>query len=245
MHCSSSSGGGGGGGGGPAYTCTNGAPSEGSPDGDNDVESCASCNDGYSLVADEAICRKPFFLHSNGITVRCPNAEVGDMGMVNGDTYTKRTVAQIQANLAIAATSCTSDINDMSSMFFITGGPAFNGDISSWDVSMVTNMSNMFLVARAFNRDIGSWNVSNVMSMAGMFSDAIAFNQDIGSWDVSMVTNMNSMFSGATAFNQDLSGWCIGALTEGSGTPLKPDNFAVDAGSFTEPVWGATAMSCP
>ena len=56
MHCSSSGGGGGGGGDPAVYTCTNGTPSEGSPDGTGNVESCASCNAGYTLVDGECSC---------------------------------------------------------------------------------------------------------------------------------------------------------------------------------------------
>ena len=53
----------------------------------------------------------------------------------------------------------------------------FNGDISSWDVSSVTNMdvSN----ASSFNGDISSWDVSNVTDMSQMFYEASAFNGDI------------------------------------------------------------------
>ena len=86
------------------------------PDGGADVESCASCNDGYGLV-DEVLCREPFFLHSNGITVRCDNAADGDSGMVGGTEYTKRTAAQLRAidpgpSEDLAATSCTSGITE-------------------------------------------------------------------------------------------------------------------------------------
>ena len=56
-HCSSDDNGGSGGGGDPAvYTCTNGTPSEGSPDGADDVESCASCNAGYTLSDERCNC---------------------------------------------------------------------------------------------------------------------------------------------------------------------------------------------
>ena len=48
----------------------------------------------------------------------------------------------------------------------------FNGDISNWDVSSVTNMKNMFHNTVRFNQDIGgdSWDVSNVEDMGGMFN---------------------------------------------------------------------------
>ena len=47
----------------------------------------------------------------------------------------------------------------------------FNIDISSWNVSNVTNMSHMFSECKAFNKDISSWNVSNVTNMYGMFNN--------------------------------------------------------------------------
>ena len=71
-----------------------------------------------------------------------------------------------------------------------------------WDVSNVTDMSEMFRSADSFNQDIGSWDTSNVTDMSSMFSGA-SFNGDIGSWDVS-VTNMTYMFFGLSSFNQDI-----------------------------------------
>ena len=38
----------------------------------------------------------------------------------------------------------------------------FNGDISNWDVSNVTNMIGMFYNSQ-FNGDISNWDVSNVI----------------------------------------------------------------------------------
>ena len=46
----------------------------------------------------------------------------------------------------------------MSGMFYDS---QFNGDISKWDVSNVTNMSVMFSDSQ-FNGDISNWDVSNV-----------------------------------------------------------------------------------
>ncbi len=90
----------------------------------------------------------------------------------------------------------------------------FNQDISSWDVSNVTNMSQMFKFAYSFNQDINRWDVSNVKDMSGMFNYASSFDQNIGSWDVSNVKNMNSMFCFATKFNTDISGWEVKNVTD-------------------------------
>ena len=88
------------------------------------------------------------------------------------------------------------------------------GEIGTWNVSKVTNMSCMFRYARAFNQDISDWNVSNVTDMHGMFYDARAFNQDISNWNVSKVTNMGCMFYYARAFNQDISNWNVSNVTD-------------------------------
>lgn len=80
------------------------------------------------------------------------------------------------------------------------------GHISTWDVSAVTDMENLFKET-SFNDDIGNWNVANVKNMFCMFTDATAFNQDISGWDVSSVTNMQRIFQGASDFNSPLDAW--------------------------------------
>jgi surface protein len=85
----------------------------------------------------------------------------------------------------------------------------FNGDISGWDTSKVTNMAYMFDYAYAFNQDISGWDTSNVTSMYAMFRANEAFNYDLSSWDTHAVTDMRSMFSGSTAFDRDISGWDV------------------------------------
>jgi surface protein len=92
----------------------------------------------------------------------------------------------------------------------------------------------MFYNARSFNGDISSWDVSAVTDMGGMFWEARAFNGDIGSWDVSSVTDMNRMFYYARAFNGDLSGWCVSNISSepnyfSGSSPLTEEN---------KPLWG-------
>ena len=87
------------------------------------------------------------------------------------------------------------------------------GNISDWDVSSVTNMSNMFTFALSFNQDISDWDVSSVTNMSAMFAYSFSFNQDLSDWDVSSVTNMESMFYNAESFNQDISDWDVSSVT--------------------------------
>jgi len=64
----------------------------------------------------------------------------------------------------------------------------------------------MFNTATNFNQDISSWDVSNLTEMDRMFSGASAFNQDLSGWDVSSITNIyrcRDMSLGATSWNDD------------------------------------------
>ena len=66
----------------------------------------------------------------------------------------------------------------------------YGGHISSdWDVSQVTNMSNLFEDKTSFNEDISGWDVSNVTKMFSMFKGATSFNKPLNNWNVSNVTS--------------------------------------------------------
>ncbi len=100
-------------------------------------------------------------------------------------------------------------VTDMSSIF--RGATTFDGNITNWDVSKVTNMHFMFYFASSFNQPL-NWDVSEVTNMNSMFSGASSFNQSLN-WDVSNVTNIEYMFSDATAFNGDISNWDVSNVT--------------------------------
>jgi surface protein len=146
-----------------------------------------------------------FFRAENGITIMCPDAALGAVGIVDDDSYTKRSYKTIMDNPLDASTSCTSGITSMAGMFYEAAD--FNEDISTWDTSNVTSMASMFMYAQDFNQDISAWDTGNVTEMTSMFAYATHFNHDIGEWDTSNVTDMRSMFAYATAFNRDIGDW--------------------------------------
>ena len=102
-----------------------------------------------------------------------------------------------------------SHVTDMSNMFLESG---FNQPIGTWNVSNVTNMGSMFRGAGGFNQDIGNWNVSKVNNMSYIFLNT-PFNQYIGNWNVSNVTDMSYMFGLASAFNQNIGNWNVSKVT--------------------------------
>ena len=103
-----------------------------------------------------------------------------------------------------------SSVTDMSDVF--GNANSFNADVSKWDVSSVTDMNHLFSFAASFNGDISKWEVSSATDMSFMFSYAISFNGDISKWDVSRVQNMHSMFRSATLFNADISQWDVSSV---------------------------------
>merc|ERR1711935_1206078 len=98
-----------------------------------------------------------------------------------------------------------SRVTDMSELFQFCKN--FNGDISGWDTSNATTFKNMFLGATSFNQPLGSWNTEKATDFGYMFEGATAFNQPLGSWNTERVTNFQYMFYRATAFNQPLCSW--------------------------------------
>jgi len=96
-----------------------------------------------------------------------------------------------------------SRITNMSELFEGITSFTHLGFITNWDVSNVTNMGWMFNGCTHFNQPL-NWNVSNVTNMTAMFKDCTDFNQPLN-WNVSNVTNMSAMFFGCTDFNQPLN----------------------------------------
>ena len=56
----------------------------------------------------------------------------------------------------------TSEITDMSKLFYDSKFKDINIDVSEWNVSNVKNMSHMFYDCMKFDCDLSNWNVSKV-----------------------------------------------------------------------------------
>lgn len=105
----------------------------------------------------------------------------------------------------------TSLVTDLSFLFlhsFVMDGITY-GDLSKWYVSNVTDMQGMFASTSKFNGNLSAWDVSKVTNMKSMFNSAISFNTNISKWNVSKVQNMHGMFASAKIFNSDISDWDV------------------------------------
>ncbi len=100
-----------------------------------------------------------------------------------------------------------SRVTNMTQLF--SNFTTFNEPLTNWDVSNVRIMLHMFDGCRSFNQPLDNWNISNVTSMTGMFLLCSNFNQSLDNWDVSNVRDMNDMFARCTSFNQPLDNWNV------------------------------------
>ncbi|MDP4952691.1 MAG: BspA family leucine-rich repeat surface protein, partial [Flavobacteriales bacterium] len=88
-----------------------------------------------------------FYLDENGVTIKCLDCQPGDLGIVDGVVYTA-VDNEMLYDLAVDyeahdfSVLCTTLATDLSELF--SSKSNFNDDISSWDVSNVEDMGQMF-----------------------------------------------------------------------------------------------------
>lgn len=83
----------------------------------------------------------------------------------------------------------------------------FDGDVSKFNTSRVTDMHNMFRHALSFTgkNGLGLWQTYNVQDASQMFFGARSFaGVGLSNWNIQSLQNPMLMFSGATSFKQDL-----------------------------------------
>ena len=191
----------------------------------------------------------PVYLDENGVTIKAHDwAAVGQEGVVDGVTYKivdRDMLFEMLKNGEDVTKVCTTKITSMRNLIIDTNNESFinnfNQNISSWDVSNVTNMRKLFWTARKFNQDISNWDVSNVKDMWGLFFVANEFNQDISNWDVSNVEIMVNIFTKASKFNFNIGNWDVSnvkdfrfAFSELENVNLELTNWDVSSGTTFE-----------
>ena len=105
------------------------------------------------------------------------------------------------------------------------------GNINRFDVSNVTDMSELFSVCSSLKgslEPLASWDTSNVTNMKEMFSSCTRIYGSLtplNSWNTSKVTNMGGMFFGCNSLSgvNDLSNWDISNVADNpkGDTPVK------------------------
>lgn len=127
----------------------------------------------------------------------------------------------------------TKSANDMSGMFFATDLSSIYG-IEGLDTGSVTDFSRMFMYAKNITRvvNMSEWDTSSASDMSEMFDDDDMTNL-VGyqNWDMSTVTNTSSMFLNSTFTNPvDLSGWKTVHVTDMSEMFSWVNNFDMVSG---------------
>ena len=115
-------------------------------------------------------------------------------------------------------------MTDMNGMF--GGATSFNGDISDWNVSSVTDQWNV--QESSFNGDISEWNVSSVTDMSYMFLDS-PFNGNLGNWYIALdnapVTGILQTVGNITTQNEFLA---TQGPTYGIGSSSDSEHFGIN-----------------
>ena len=91
----------------------------------------------------------------------------------------------------------------------------YGNPVGSWDVSRLTQifLRNIDGCSNAINIDLSNWDTSRVTFLSQGFHDLSRFNGDISGWDVSKVNNLQATFEHASQFNGDISSWDISRST--------------------------------
>ncbi len=115
----------------------------------------------------------------------------------------------------------TGKVENMHGMFYGTPGLGDISGLTNWNVSSVTDMSEMFKYSGFTNiGNLSNWNTGNVTDMSHMFEFVInhGFTDISGAsgWDVSKVTDMSYMFAndGAIASLTVLDNWDTSSVLE-------------------------------
>ena len=182
----------------------------------------STSSSGSQSSSDCIDCGPGNYSNAGGACQTCPDGfdTSGESGRKNCDFVVPSTITN--NNIKELVQNCTGIRADGTS----TGNAVAKADgsrcnVESWDVSQVTDMSQLFINRDKFNADISGWDVSKVQDMSNMFQinkvgTSGSFNRDLSSWDVSKVQDMSFMFTNQPQFAQNLDSWDLGQIQAGN-----------------------------
>ena len=144
--------------------------------------------------------------------------DAGVLTLGNGDTQTMRASGGTKWNASdVTSVTCSGTIVvNSGSELFRSHSSMRSADLSGFDVSRVTNMSDMFYgCERLSSLTVSGWNTGNVTTMKEMFRGCSALLVDfVSGFDTSNVTDMSFMFYNCDRITSlDLSGWDVSHVT--------------------------------
>ena len=204
----------------------------------DNIDQCPGTSNSANIINSVGCEINALNISDNGVTIiDHPESDPGMQQVYHGNIYTIVNEQQLR-NLVNSGQDVTyvitSKVTNMRNLF---NSIDVNGNISTWDVSNVTDMLSMFSNSQSFNQDLSSWDVSNVTNMNGMFWFS-SFNNDISSWDTSKVQDMRGMFSNSN-FNQPIGDWDVSSVTDMSimfGSFNWNMGFNDDGGKFNQSI---------
>ena len=114
----------------------------------------------------------------------------------------------------------TSNVTDMSRMFYQCSALTGELDLSEWDTSKVTTMYYMFYnCSKLTSINVSNWDTSKLTKITNMFNYCSKLTSiNVSNWDTSKISDMSSLFDGCSGLTSlDLSTWnitiqCIGDI---------------------------------
>lgn len=98
-----------------------------------------------------------------------------------------------------------SHVENMLMTFYKCGNPGMVLDLSKWNTSNVKIMNSTFMRFKGYVKGLENWDVSKVTNMSNMFHGvAEKFNLDLSKWNISNVDNTEEMFY---RFSGDVTGF--------------------------------------
>lgn len=122
------------------------------------------------------------------------------------------------------------DVSNATNISDMFGASSFSGNVSGWTLKTGATINASYLFRSCpFNGTINDWtNTSSITNMYQMFSGNNSFNQDMNLWDVSNVTDFRLCFNGASSFNGNIDNWDVSSGTRFDSMFYNTDSFTRD-----------------